>query len=351
MRLRAVRRRPTSRIPRMNKALITGITGQDGSYLAELLLSKGYEVHGLIRRASQFNTQRIDHLYSDPHEAETRLFLHYADLTDSSSLIGHLHRVKPDEVYNLGAQSHVKVSFEMPEFTAETAAMGTLRLLEAVRTADWPIRFYQAGSSEMYGKVLETPQRETTPFNPRSPYAIAKQFAHYLTIDYREAYGLHASNGILFNHESPRRGGTFVTRKVTRGVAAILAGQQDHLYLGNLDARRDWGYAPEYVDAMWRMLQQPEPGDFVIATGESHSVRELCEIAFGIVGLDWEAHVRVDPNYFRPTEVDGLCGDASKAQDQLGWVASTKFDELVRIMISHDLAEYDVQMSVRAQTG
>jgi GDPmannose 4,6-dehydratase len=335
----------------MKKALITGITGQDGSYLAELLLKKGYEVHGLIRRASQFNTQRIDHLYSDPHEAETRLFLHYADLTDSSSLIGHLHRVKPDEVYNLGAQSHVKVSFEMPEFTAETAAMGTLRLLEAVRTADWPIRFYQAGSSEMYGKVLETPQRETTPFNPRSPYAIAKQFAHYLTIDYREAYGLHASNGILFNHESPRRGGTFVTRKVTRGVAAILAGKQEYLYLGNLDARRDWGYAPEYVDAMWRMLQQPEPGDFVIATGESHSVRELCEIAFGTVGLDWEAHVRVDPNYFRPTEVDGLCGDASKAKDQLGWVAITKFDELVRIMIRHDLAEYDVQMTVGARTG
>jgi len=231
------------------KALITGITGQDGSYLAELLLEMGYEVHGLIRRSSSFNTGRIDHLYRDPHEAQTRLSLHYADLTDSSSLIGHLHRVKPDEVYNLGAQSHVKVSFEMPEFTAETAAMGTLRMLEAVRTADWPIRFYQAGSSEMYGKVLESPQRETTPFNPRSPYAVSKVFAHFMTVDYREAYGLHASNGILFNHESPRRGGTFVTRKVTRGVAAILAGRQEHLFLGNLDAKRDWGYAKEYVEA------------------------------------------------------------------------------------------------------
>ena len=230
------------------KALITGITGQDGSYLAELLLEKGYEVHGLIRRSSSFNTGRIDHLYRDPHEAQTRLFLHYADLTDSSSLIGHLHGVKPDEVYNLGAQSHVKVSFEMPEFTAETAAMGTLRMLEAVRTADWPIRFYQAGSSEMFGKVRESPQRETTPFNPRSPYAVSKVFAHFMTVDYREAYGLHASNGILFNHESPRRG-TFVTRKVTRGVAAILKGDQEHLYLGNLDAKRDWGYAKEYVDS------------------------------------------------------------------------------------------------------
>ena len=249
------------------RALITGITGQDGSYLAELLLDKGYEVHGLIRRSSSFNTGRIDHLYRDPLQEETRLFLHYADLTDSSSLIGHLHRIKPAEVYNLGAQSHVKVSFEMPEFTAETAAMGTLRMLEAVRTADWPIRFYQAGSSEMYGKVLETPQSETTPFNPRSPYAISKVFAHFMTIDYREAYGLHASNGILFNHESPRRGGTFVTRKVTRGVAAILAGTQEHLFLGNLDAQRDWGYAKEYVEAMWLMLQQPEPDDYVIATG------------------------------------------------------------------------------------
>jgi GDPmannose 4,6-dehydratase len=326
------------------RALITGITGQDGSYLAELLLDKGYEVHGLIRRSSQFNTQRIDHLYVDPHEADARLFLHYADLTDSSSLIGHLHRVKPDEVYNLGAQSHVKVSFEMPEFTAETAGMGTLRLLEAVRTADWPIRFYQAGSSEMYGKVLDAPQSESTPFNPRSPYAVAKVFAHFMTVDYREAYGLHASNGILFNHESPRRGGTFVTRKVTRGVAAILAGRQEHLFLGNLDARRDWGYAKEYVEAMWRMLQQPDPGDYVIATGEMHSVRELCEVAFATVGLDWERHVRVDERYLRPTEVDELCGDASRAKRVLGWTARTTFRDLVRLMLVHDLAEAGVDV-------
>jgi GDPmannose 4,6-dehydratase len=328
------------------RALITGITGQDGSYLAELLLEKGYEVHGFIRRSSQFNTGRIDHLYHDPHEGPTRLFLHYADLTDSSSLIGHLHAIKPAEVYNLGAQSHVKVSFEMPEFTAETAAIGTLRMLEAVRTADWPIRFYQAGSSEMYGKVLETPQTEQTPLNPRSPYAISKVFAHYMTIDYREAYGIHASNGILFNHESPRRGGTFVTRKVTRGIAAILAGKQEHLFLGNLDAKRDWGFAKEYVDAMWRMLQQNEPDDYVIATGEMHSVRELCEIAFGLVGLEWERYVRVDPQYFRPTEVDELCGDASKARDALGWEAAVHFPELVRIMLDADLAEAGVSGAV-----
>jgi GDPmannose 4,6-dehydratase len=321
------------------KALITGITGQDGSYLAELLLEKGYEVHGLIRRSSQFNTQRIDHLYVDPHEADTRLFLHYADLTDSSSLIGHLHRVKPDEVYNLGAQSHVKVSFEMPEFTAETAGMGTLRLLEAVRTATWPMRFYQAGSSEMYGRVAESPQNETTPFNPRSPYAIAKLFAHFMTVDYREAYGLHASNGILFNHESPRRGGTFVTRKITQGIAAILSGKAQHLYLGNLEAKRDWGYAKEYVEAMWLMLQQDAPDDYVIATGEMHSVRELCEVAFGLVDLDWEAHVRVDPLYFRPTEVDELCGDASKAAAQLGWRSRTQFHELIALMLEHDLRD------------
>ena len=323
----------------MTKALITGITGQDGSYLAELLLEKGYEVHGLIRRASQFNTQRIDHLYVDPHEADTRLFLHYADLTDSSSLIGHLHRIRPDEVYNLGAQSHVKVSFEMPEFTAETAAIGALRMLEAVRTADWPIRFYQAGSSEMYGKASESPQRETTPFNPRSPYAVSKLFAHFITIDYREAYKLHASNGILFNHESPRRGGTFVTRKVTRGVAAIVKGDQEYLYLGNLDAQRDWGYAKEYVEAMWLMLQQSDPDDYVVATGERHSVRELCETTFGLVGLDWERYVRVDEQYFRPTEVEELCGDPSKARRQLGWAARTNFRDLVRLMLEHDLAE------------
>jgi GDPmannose 4,6-dehydratase len=332
--------------------MITGITGQDGSYLAELLLEKGYEVHGLIRRSSAFNTGRIDHLYRDPHEGDARLFLHYADLTDSSSLIGHLHAVKPAEVYNLGAQSHVKVSFEMPEFTSDTAGMGALRMLEAVRTADWPIRFYQAGSSEMYGRVAESPQSESTPFNPRSPYAIAKLFAHFMTIDYREAYGLHASNGILFNHESPRRGGTFVTRKVTRGIAAILKGEQEHLFMGNLEAKRDWGYAPEYVEAMWLMLQQSEPNDFVVATGEMHSVRELCEVAFGLVGLDWERYVRVDERYLRPTEVQELCGDASKAQKVLGWQPTVRFADLVRIMLEADLAEAGVEDAMpRASTG
>src|SRR6478609_4597598 len=321
------------------KALITGITGQDGSYLAELLLEKGYEVHGLIRRSSSFSTGRIDHLYHDPHEGGARLTLHYADLTDSSSLIGHLHTVRPDEVYNLGAQSHVKVSFEMPEFTADTAGMGTLRMLEAVRTASWPIRFYQAGSSEMFGQVLESPQSETTPFHPRSPYAIAKVFAHWMTVQYRDAYGLHASNGILFNHESPRRGGTFVTRKITQAIAQILAGETEFVYLGNLEARRDWGYAPEYVDAMWRMLQQADPDDYVVATGEMHTVRELCEVAFGLVGLDWERHVRIDERYFRPTEVEELCGDASKAERILGWRATTGFHDLVLFMFEGDLRE------------
>jgi len=319
-------------------ALVTGITGQDGSYLAELLLEKGYDVHGLIRRSSSFSTGRIEHLYHDPHEPGPRLSLHYADLTDSSSLIGHLHAIRPDEVYNLGAQSHVKVSFEMPEFTAETAGMGTLRMLEAVRTASWPIRFYQAGSSEMYGQVVESPQSETTPFHPRSPYAISKVFAHWMTVQYRDAYGIHATNGILFNHESPRRGGTFVTRKVTTAIADILAGKAEHVFLGNLDAKRDWGYAKEYVEAMWRMLQQPDPDDYVIATGEMHSVRELCEVAFGLVGLDWEQHVRIDERYFRPTEVDELCGDASKAERVLGWRPATHFHDLVRIMLEADLS-------------
>jgi GDPmannose 4,6-dehydratase len=319
------------------KALITGITGQDGSYLAELLLEKGYEVHGLVRRSSSFSTGRIDHLYRDPHESDVRLFLHYSDLTDSSSLVTWLNRVRPDEVYNLGAQSHVAVSFEMPEFTADTAGMGTLRLLEAIRHADWPVRFYQAGSSEMFGKVVETPQSEQTPFYPRSPYAVAKVFAHWMTVQYREAYGIFAANGILFNHESPRRGGTFVTRKVTTAIAEILTGKAEHVYLGNLDARRDWGYAKEYVEAMWQMLQLAEPQDFVIATGEMHSVRELCEVAFGLVGLDWEAHVRIDPRYFRPTEVDELCGDASKAEQVLGWRPRTRFHDLVRLMLEGDL--------------
>jgi GDPmannose 4,6-dehydratase len=323
----------------MPKALITGITGQDGSYLAELLLAKGYEVHGLVRRSSSFSTGRIDHLYRDPHEEGVRLLLHYSDLTDSSSLVTWLNRIRPDEVYNLGAQSHVGVSFEMPEFTADTAGMGTLRMLEAVRHAGWRVRFYQAGSSEMFGMVAETPQRETTPFHPRSPYAVSKVFAHWMTIQYREAYNLFACNGILFNHESPRRGATFVTRKVTRGVAAILAGHEEALYLGNLDAQRDWGYAPEYVEAMWLMLQQPEPDDYVVATGEMHSVRELVETAFGLVGLDWQAHVKIDPRYLRPTEVDELRGDASKAARILGWTPRTRFAELVRIMLAHDLRD------------
>jgi GDPmannose 4,6-dehydratase len=323
----------------VRRALITGITGQDGSYLAELLLEKGYEVHGLIRRSSSFNTGRIDHLYRDPHEPDVRFFLHYSDLTDSSSLVTWLNRIKPDEVYNLGAQSHVGVSFELPEFTADTVAMATLRLLEAIRHADWPVSFYQAGSSEMYGKVAETPQNENTRFSPRSPYAVAKVFAHQMTIQYREAYGLFATNGILFNHESPRRGPTFVTRKITRGIAAILAGREKKVYLGNLDARRDWGYAPEYVEAMWLMLQQPEPDDFVIATGEMHSVREFVDEAFGLVGLDPAEHIEIDPRYFRPTEVDELCGDASKARRGLGWRPRTTFHALVRLMLEADLRE------------
>jgi GDPmannose 4,6-dehydratase len=326
-------------MPETRRALITGITGQDGSYLAELLLDKGYEVHGLIRRSSSFSTGRIDHLYHDVHEEGPRLLLHYADLTDSSSLIGHLHQIKPSEVYNLGAQSHVKVSFEMPEFTADTAGMGTLRMLEAVRTADWPIRFYQAGSSEMFGQVAETPQTETTPFRPRSPYAIAKVFAHWMTVQYRDAYGLHASNGLLFNHESPRRGGTFVTKKVTSAIGQICAGTTDHVFLGNLDAQRDWGYAKEYVEAMWLMLQQDDPDDYVVATGEMHSVRELCEVAFALVGRDWQDHVRIDERYLRPTEVDELRGDPSKAERVLGWRARVGFTELVRIMVEADLRE------------
>jgi GDPmannose 4,6-dehydratase len=321
----------------MKRALISGITGQDGSYLAELLLDKGYEVHGLIRRSSSFSTGRIEHLYKDPHEEDVRLFLHYSDLTDASSLITTLNRVRPDEVYNLGAQSHVKVSFEMPEFTADSTAMGTLRLLEAVRHVDHEVRFYQAGSSEMFGQVVERPQSETTAFRPRSPYAVSKVFAHQMTIQYREAYGLFAANGILFNHESPRRGATFVTRKVTRGVAAIVAGTLDKLYLGNLDARRDWGYAPEYVEAMWRILQHDRPDEFVVATGEMHTVREFVERAFALVGLDWTDHVVIDPRYFRPTEVDELCGDPSKARDALGWEPATTFPELVRIMVAADL--------------
>jgi len=324
------------------RALVTGITGQDGSYLAELLLQKGYEVHGLMRRSSSFSTGRIDHLYRDPHQPNVPLNLYYGDLSDASSLINSLNRIKPDEVYNLGAQSHVKVSFDMPEFTADTTGMGTLRLLEAIRHADWPVRYYQAGSSEMFGKVSESPQSERTPFYPRSPYGVSKVFAHWMTIQYREAYGMYAANGILFNHESPRRGGTFVTRKVTRGIAAILAGREEKIYLGNLDARRDWGYAPEYVEAMWLMLQQPAPDDYVIATGEMHSVREFVELSFELVGWDWHDFVEIDPRYLRPTEVDELCGDASKARETLGWRPRTTFRELVRLMVEADLREADL---------
>jgi len=326
-------------------ALITGITGQDGSYLAELLLAKGYSVHGIIRRSSSFNTGRIEHIYRDPHEEGVDLTLHYGDLTDSSGLVGLINRIKPDEVYNLGAQSHVAVSFDMPEYTADSVAMGNLRLLEALRYADKPVRFYQAGSAEMFGKVQEVPQRETTKFYPRSPYAVAKVFAHDMTVQYREAHGLFACNGILFNHESPRRGATFVTRKITRGIAQILAGEAEKLYLGNLDARRDWGYAKEYVHAMWTMLQQDRPDDYVIATGETHSVREFVEEAFGQVGLDWEKYVEIDPRYFRPTEVDLLLGDASKAESFLGWKPRTTFQDLVKIMLAHDLRDHHVDLA------
>lgn len=328
------------------KALITGITGQDGSYLTELLLAKGYHVHGVMRRSSSFNTGRIDHLYHDPHATGALLTLHYGDLTDTSNLARLVSKIRPDEVYNLGAQSHVAVSFDMPEYTADSVAIGNLRLLEALRNADWPVRFYQAGSSEMYGKVLETPQKETTPFYPRSPYAVAKVFAHQMTVQYREAYGLFATNGILFNHESPRRGGTFVTRKVTRGVAAILAGKEKNLYLGNLEAKRDWGYAKEYVEAMWLMLQQDAPGDFVVATGETHSVRELCDTAFGLVGLDYRDFVKHDERYERPTEVDLLLGDPTRARNVLGWQPKTTFKDLVAIMLAHDLHEFGVDTAI-----
>lgn len=317
------------------KALITGITGQDGSYLAELLLQKGYEVHGLIRRSSSFNTARIEHLYRDPHDHEAMLFLHYGDLTDGSSLRKVLTAITPDEVYNLAAQSHVRLSFDQPVYTAETGALGTLLLLEAIRDTQLPVRFYQAGSSEMFGKS-PPPQNEATAFHPRSPYGCAKVFSHWQTINYREAYGLFACNGILFNHESPRRGETFVTRKVTRAATRIKEGLQEKLFLGNLDAKRDWGFAGDYVEAMWLMLQQDQPDDYVIATGQMHSVRELVETAFGLVALDWRKHVEHDPRYLRPTEVDELCGDASKARQVLGWRPRVTFAELVRRMVEHD---------------
>lgn len=319
------------------KALITGITGQDGSYLAELLLEKEYEVHGIIRRSSSFNTERIEHLYQDPHQPDTRLFLHYGDLADSSVLSRLLQEIEPDEIYNLGAQSHVRTSFDLPEYTAEVTGLGTVRLLDAMRETGIQPRFYQASSSELYGKVREVPQTEATPFYPRSPYACAKAYAFHVTRNYREAYGMFAVNGILFNHESPRRGETFVTRKITRAVGRIKLGLQDRLYLGNLDAKRDWGYAPEYVEAMWLMLQAEEPDDYVIATGETHSVREFLEHAFGMVDLDWKAHVELDPRYERPSEVDLLIGDPSRAKRELGWEPRVKFEDLVRIMVEADL--------------
>ena len=321
----------------MKKALITGITGQDGSYLAELLLSKDYEVHGIIRRASTFNTERIDHLYRDPHINGVRLFLHYGDIADSTNLIKLLYRIQPDEIYHLAAQSHVRVSFDIPEYTGDVTGLGTIRILEAIRETGLKSKFYQASSSEMYGKVQEIPQRETTPFYPRSPYGAAKVYSYWLTINYRESYGIFACNGILFNHESPRRGETFVTRKVTRAVSRIKAGLEDKLYLGNLDAKRDWGYAKEYVEAMWLMLQQEEPDDYVVATGETHSVRELLEEAFFYVGLDWRKHLEIDARYYRPAEVDFLVGDASKAKRKLGWEAKTKFKDLVRLMVDADM--------------
>ena len=324
------------------KALITGITGQDGSYLAEFLLAKGYEVHGIIRRASTFNTGRIDHLYQDPHINGVRLFLHYGDIADSTNLIKLLYRLQPDEVYHLAAQSHVRVSFDIPEYTGDVTALGTIRILEAIRETGLKTKFYQAGSSEMYGKVLETPQRETTPFYPRSPYGVAKVYSHWITVNYRESYGLFACNGILFNHESPRRNETFVTRKITAAAARIKVGLQNRLYLGNLDARRDWGYAKEYVEAMWLMLQQDEPDDYVIATGEAHTVQDLLSEAFECVGQDWHELVDIDPKYYRPAEVDLLLGDASKAKQKLGWEPKTRFRELVRLMVDADIAALKV---------
>jgi GDPmannose 4,6-dehydratase len=323
----------------MKKALITGITGQDGSYLADFLLEKGYEVHGIIRRASTFNTDRIDHLYQDPHVHGVRLFLHYGDLADSVNLVKLIYQLKPEEIYHLGAQSHVRVSFDIPEYTADVTGVGTIRILEAMREAGVSSRFYQASSSEMFGKVQEVPQRETTPFWPRSPYGAAKVFSYWATVNYRESYGMHASNGILFNHESPRRGETFVTRKITRAVAAIKRGLQNELFLGNLEARRDWGYAPEYVEAMWLMLQQDEPDDYVVATGETHSVQEFLEEAFAYVQLDWREYLRHDERYERPAEVDLLVGDASRAKRRLNWEPKVRFPELVRLMVDADLAK------------
>lgn len=321
----------------MKRALITGITGQDGSYLAELLLAKGYEVHGVVRRSSTFNTERIDHIYRDPHERGVHLYLHYGDLSDGSSLQSIVGTVQPDEIYNLGAQSHVRVSYEIPEYTGEITGLGTVRLLEATRKSGLACRFYQATSSEVYGKVAEIPQRETTPFHPRSPYAAAKAYSFYISQNYREAYGMFVSNGILFNHESERRGETFVTRKITRAVGRIKHGLQKELFLGNLEAKRDWGHAADYVEAMWRMLQADAPDDFVVGTGETHSVREFLELSFGQAGLDYNDFVKIDPRYFRPAEVDILLADPSKAKEKLGWTPTVSFPELVRRMVEHDL--------------
>lgn len=318
-------------------ALITGITGQDGSYLAELLLEKGYTVHGIIRRSSSFNTDRIDHLYRDPHLSGVRLFLHYGDLSDSTGINRILRKVRPDEIYHLGAQSHVRVSFDTPEYTADVTGVGTIRLLDAILDTGIETKFYNAGSSEMYGKVMEIPQKEDTPFYPRSPYGCAKVFSYWSTVNYREAYDLYACNGILFNHESPRRGETFVTRKITRAIAQILAKKQDKIYLGNLDAKRDWGFAKDYVQAIWLMMQQQKADDYVIATGETHSVREFLDESFGYVGLDWKKYVEIDKRYFRPTEVDLLVGDSSKAREKLGWKPSLSFKELARLMVREDM--------------
>ncbi|MGD2158700.1 MAG: GDP-mannose 4,6-dehydratase [Anaerolineales bacterium] len=326
----------------MPKALITGITGQDGSYLAELLLSKGYEVHGIIRRSSTFNTRRIDHIYRDPHNGEhVRLYLHYGELASQGSLLNIIYNVRPDEIYNLGAQSHVRVSFDLPEYTGDVTGLGTTRILEAIRRSGVKARFYQASSSEMYGNA-SPPQNESTSFDPQSPYAAAKAYAYWLTRNYRLGYNIFACNGVLFNHESPRRGETFVTRKITRAVAAILAGKQQYLYMGNLEAKRDWGYAPEYVEVMWMMMNHDQPLDLVVGTGEAHTVKDFLEEAFGYVNLDWQEYVRIDPRYFRPTEVDYLEADASKAHELLGWEPKVSFHELVRIMVDADLELVDL---------
>ncbi len=331
-------------------AFITGITGQDGSYLAELLLKKDYVVHGLIRRASTFNTSRIDHIFQDPHDPHPQLFLHHGDLADGTGMSRLLEKIAPTEIYHLGAQSHVRVSFDTPVYTGDVTGLGTTRILEAIREVGIKPKFYQASSSEMFGKVQEVPQKETTPFYPRSPYGAAKVYAYWITVNYRESYDMFACNGILFNHESPRRGETFVTRKITRGVANIVAGNQDKLYLGNLDSKRDWGYAPEYVEGMWRMLQADKPDDYVLATGETHTVREFVEEAFAHVGLDWEKYVEIDARYFRPTEVDLLIGDPSKAEKELGWKPKTTFKELCHIMVDADMEAIGAKVAKKSQT-